>query len=127
MNLNRSIALQSATVSRINDAIGSAVCFKSTSTELREKIESILSTDCKHAPRWLTSYLRGYTDAAREQMRRQHIVFGKWHDGTFYCTYRDHADYAENQPGWVDWKTYGEWSREPGMYWRADPAREYFG
>lgn len=128
MNLTESIKRQGEAKIAVSDVVSSAITFKQSSRELHDRISRAIDRTMDGVPSRHVNYVRGYADALVDQMIRQHIVHGVWHDDQFWCTsHRSHQDFAEKKAGWPgSWKAFSEWP-EPGlMVWANDPMRVFF-
>src|SRR6478736_5692678 len=95
MKLQRSIDVQSQTITRLSDAVSALKTYKGTSADLNDATNKIFAQLPKTTPRHVIEYCRGYLACLRDQLYRTDIVYGGLVDGVFCSNVQAREDYYE--------------------------------
>jgi hypothetical protein len=126
MKIDRALSLRDEMRVRVAGIYSSLKIFGGTSeflsTELKLRVFDVLVE--KKAPGWVKSYLDGYCKALDDALYRENLVYGLWHDGTFYSTHRNRPDYYEKLG--MTPREFGQKEGIRGHFWGDKPLNEFF-
>lgn len=127
MKIERALAVRAALKVRIADLYAAAKFGGYSADEIAENTRSIRADAPKGTPGWVFAYLDGYCEAQRDDLYRNHLIFGGFVDGVFYSTHSNRPDYyASNGIDPVDYADDGKVTGR-GHYWdRVTPYRGGF-